>query len=292
LGSPRSWFFEVSTLSLPELVDFRTGYRFSDHLQEFSEADPQRFHSILLEYLSFGGYPRVVIEDEEQEKLALIDEIFSSYLERDIVALLRVEKTEAFARMIRLLAGQTGQLVNFSELATHAGLSVPTVKHFLWYAQKTFVICPLLPYFRNIRKAITKSPCAYFHDLGLRNHAIGRFGVLEAPQELGLMFQNLVFLLLRAHCAQTRMKLNFWRTTDQAKVDFILSRGEEVFPIEVKFQDMKHPRITRSLRNFIERYSPARAGVVNRSFHHTETVGTTRVAFLPVGHLLHGNFLR
>ena len=286
----RKRVFEVSTLSFHELVDFRTDYRFSGKLSEFFETDTARSHSLLLDYLNFGGYPRVVAEAEEKEKRALIDEIFSSYLERDIAALLRVEKTEAFGKLIRLLGGQTGQLVNYSELGSNAALSLPTVKHFIWYAQKTFVICPVFPFFRNPRKEITKSPCVYFHDLGLLNHSVGRFGNLQTSTDLGFVFQNMVFLILRDLCCQTGMKLNFWRTTDQAEVDFVLSKGKEVLPIEVKFKDCSEPRLSRSFRSFIEKYSPEKALVVNLTLNTRTKIGKTEVSFLPYFHLFTHRF--
>ena len=125
----------------------------------------------------------------------------------------------------------------------------------------------------------------YFHDLGLCNYTIGRFGDLRTAKDFGFIFQNLVFLILRERSGQTGMKLNFWRTTDQAEVDFVLSKGGMVLPIEVKFQECTTPKITRSLRNFIDKYSPKTALVVNLCLHERVFIGETQVTFLPWSHL-------
>ena len=58
--------------------------------------------------------PRVVLAETHQEKLATINEIFRSYLEKDIVYLLRVEKSDSFSNLVRLLASQTGKMVSYS----------------------------------------------------------------------------------------------------------------------------------------------------------------------------------
>jgi len=79
-------------------------------------------------------------------------------MEKDITYLLRVEKIEAFGSLIKLLADQVGKLINFSEISNTLGLSLPTLKNYLWYTENTFIIQRVTPYFRNLRKEITNLP--------------------------------------------------------------------------------------------------------------------------------------
>ena len=71
--------------------------------------------------------------------------------------------------MLALLASQSGQLLNMTTLSGQVGISTPTLKNYLYYAEKTFSITLVQPYFRNLQKEITKAPTPYFVDLGLRN---------------------------------------------------------------------------------------------------------------------------
>jgi predicted AAA+ superfamily ATPase len=72
---------------------------------------------------------------------------------------LKVEKTEAFSSLIKLLAGQAGRLVNYSELSSTLGISLQTVKKHLWYGEKTFILERVSPFFRNVRKEkLTHTP--------------------------------------------------------------------------------------------------------------------------------------
>ena len=100
----RKRLFELYPVSLAEFLDFRTGYRYSDRLPAWAELDAGAAHSFLLEYLNFGGYPRVVVEGEAREKKLLLQEIFQSYLEKDISDLLNLARPDAFILLIRLLA--------------------------------------------------------------------------------------------------------------------------------------------------------------------------------------------
>jgi hypothetical protein len=68
--------------------------------------------------------------------------------------------------------------MNYSELASTLNVSFPTVKKYLWYAQKIFLVDLIAPYARNVRKEISKSPVPYFWDLGLRNYLLGLFAAI------------------------------------------------------------------------------------------------------------------
>jgi len=203
----RKRLFELDTLSFEEFVNFRTQYRYGDRLPDFFQIEKTAARHLLQEYIMFGGYPRVVLEAELSEKIRIIDEIYRSFLERDISYLLRIEKPEAFSALIRLTASQIGKLVNYSEISSTLGLALKTVQNYLWYAEKTFVLRRVAPFFRNIRKEVTKSPVYYFTDLGLRNYCLGIFGATAPHTEMGFLFQNFIFNLLREKLTFTPAEL-------------------------------------------------------------------------------------
>jgi predicted AAA+ superfamily ATPase len=102
----RKRLFELSTISFEEFVNFETRYKYEDKLPDFFEVETEKTGILLEEYLNFGGYPRVVLEDELSEKIKIINEIYRSYIERDISYLLRVKKTEAFSDLIKVISSQ------------------------------------------------------------------------------------------------------------------------------------------------------------------------------------------
>lgn len=282
----RKAIFEVWPVSFVEFVNFKTGYAYEDKVGDFFRIEKETTEKFLKEYMNFGGYPRVVLEDAFSDKSRVIDEIYRSYLERDAVYLLKVEKIEAFSLLVKLLASQTGKILNYSEISNTLGISSQTVKNYLWYLEKTFITRKVSPYFKNVRKEITKSPIIYFYDPGFRNYALGFFGMLEVPDSLGFSFQNLTFNILSTHCLFSNAKINFWRTIDKAEVDFIYSQGDKIIPIEVKYADFKKPVIEKSLRSFIDRYNPKTALVVTKNFHAYMDYGGTKVKFLPFWELI------
>ena len=283
----RKRLFELTTITFEEFINHKTHYKYKENLAGFLEIEKDKTQQLLMEYMNFGGYPRVVLASEQTEKVQIIDEIYRSVLEKDIAYLLKVDKTDAFSALIKVLSSQIGNLISYSELSSTLNISYQTVKKYLWYSQKIFLLDLISPYARNVRKEITKSPVPYFWDLGLRNYALGIFGHLGSPSECGFIFENLVFLLLKEQVKLGTTNVNFWRTKDKAEVDFVLESGRNVVPVEVKYKSLKKAEIPRSLRSFIEKYSPDEAYIINLDFNSTLKINKTTLFFLPYYELLY-----
>jgi len=128
----RKRVFELDTVSFEEFVNYKTSYNYEDRLLEFLEVEREKTRDFLEEYLQFGGYPRIVIEESAQEK-------------REIIIL-------------------TGKLLSFSSLSSQAGISEKTLKEYLYYLQRTYIIDLITPFFINKLKELVKTPVCYFRD--------------------------------------------------------------------------------------------------------------------------------
>lgn len=277
----RKQVFEVTTISFEEFVNHKTDYRYQHSLASFFELHADQGRSFLNEYVNFGGYPRVVLAQTNEAKQNVITDIYQSYLEKDIAYLLNIQKTDRLIQLVKILSAQTGNLVNVSELSSTIGLAVQTVNDYLWYLEKTFVIRKVTPYFKNIRKEITKMCIYYFNDLGLKNYATGQFGIATEGIPSGFLFENFVYNNLYIQLNTVTSGLNFWRTQDKAEVDFILQTAHGVIPIEVKYQSLQKPETTRSFKSFLNKYHPTTAYVVHLGKILEDQYNNTRILFIP-----------
>jgi len=282
----RKRVFELSTLSWEEWVDYRTSYRFEQNLGEFMELEATKTKALLEEYLSFGGFPRIVLEQELSEKRKILSELYESYLLKDLVELLGIQKTEEFTGLARLMASQMGKMVNKQELSSTLGLHIHTINHYLWYMEKTFFIEKVTPFYRNIRKEICKAPVYYFSDLGMRNFALGLFGSSAPLLSDGFLFQNFVFHRLKDWVRDTSWQIHYWRTTNKAEVDFVVDQGVELIPVEVKYQNLLKPNPGRSLLSFLAQYQPKKAYIVHLGKEMRRMEGNTELVFLPFYRLI------
>jgi len=277
----RKRLIEMNPVNFDEFVNFKTGYKYDNKLELFYEIETEKREELLTEYLNFGGYPRIILENKTDEKLKIMHEIFRSYIEKDLVFLLKIDRPDMFSLLIKIMAAQTGTLTNFIKLSDEINLSTPTLKKYLWYAEKTFCLNPVTPYFTNPIKEITKSLVYYFSDIGFRNFSLNEMGKLNNNQQFGFIFQNFVYNIIKENIQWKNYKIHYWRTTDKAEVDFVLNKQTEIIPIEVKYGDYKNANISRSFRSFIDKYKPAQSWIITRNFNMETTINDCKILFIP-----------
>jgi predicted AAA+ superfamily ATPase len=238
----RKQLFELYTLSFSEFLFFRTG---SNTLQEelnririskdYISSRRNELETYFGEYLTYGGYPAVVLADTAEKKKMKLKELTSSYLKRDITES-KIQDEEKFYRLMLILAQQAGSLVNINELSKTIKLSVTAVENYLYILQKCFHIHLLRPFYLNIRKELTKMPKVYFHDLGLRNALLNQFNPIVQRIDKGMVIENYAYIRLRE--IYDNDILRYWRTSNGQEIDFIINRSPDSGDaMEIKFDE-------------------------------------------------------
>ena len=206
---------------------------------------------IFYEYIGFGGFPEVFLEENEEIRLRWLAEYIQRYIEKDIIHFTRIDNFQAFNNLLRLLAAQIGNVVVYSELSNTLALSYPTVTRYINLLQSTFVVDRVKPFASNPRSELTKSPKIYFIDLGIRNRILGINQTVKLHPDIGTLVENFVYLTLRQIFEPD--KIHFYRTLSGAEIDFIVELSyKKLLLLEVKYRPV--PKITRSLRNFLKKY--------------------------------------
>jgi len=210
---------------LKEVAEIRSNSRYKTIRIELLQQEWENF-------MLFGGYPAVITEPDRDEKILRLAEIRDSYLKRDIFEA-GVQNETAFYNLFRLLAAQTGNLVNINELSVTLRMTNETVANYLYILQKCFHIILVKPFFQNIRKELTKMPKVYLLDSGMRNSLVNNFQPVAERMDKGMVWENRVFNLL---CEKYNSDdVFFWRTADGNEIDFVLPNIENPQAIECKF---------------------------------------------------------
>lgn len=281
----RKHLIDMHTVSFAEFLDYKTKYKYSNRLDKYCALEAVQVQLYLDEYMNFGSYPKVITTDGSDAKREVMNEIYHSYITKDISYLIGVRSTNKFTKLFKLLAVQSGNILNYSQLANDCQLNVDTLKNYLWYAQQTFIIKEVPPYFSNAKKEITKSPSIYFNDLGMCNFGRDTYG-LNANNNDGFIFQNFIFQLLRDKYTIGVNPINFWRSKDKAEVDFVIHDSGNTIPIEVKYSQLQKATVSRSYRSYLNRYSPKVGYIINLSLDTEITINDTTVRFIPFWKML------
>jgi len=251
----RKRIFNVRTLSFREFLRFKKEESLS--VADFKKLTLSEKEKIALhygEYIVFGGYPRVVLSPREEKKENL-REIAYSYIKKDVYEA-SVRQEEIFFKLLKILAFQTGSLVNASELANTLGVSKTAIENYLYIMRKSFHISLISPFFGNTRKELTKMPKVYFCDLGLRNFFAGSFEPFLARKDKGALLENAVFRQLLENYDKDEIK--FWRTISKHEVDFV-AREENAYEVKVNPEKFKE----RAYKAFFDNYPDINFAVVS-----------------------------
>ena len=185
------------------------------------------------EYLVFGGYPGVVLEEDLNDKKAKLQDLTFSFIKKDIHDS-KVEFEEKFFHLMIMLAGQIGNLLNKNTLAKSLGVNNQTIEHYLTVLRKCFHVGLLRPFYTNITNELTKMPKIYFLDPGFRNSLLNRFSKLSERDDKGFLLENYIFNRLRE--VNQDEAIHFWRTANGQEVDFVIGTSESGGKaFEVKF---------------------------------------------------------
>ena len=160
---------------------------------------------------------------------------------------------------LRRRAGRrAGALVNLSELASIAGVSVNTVSRYLSLMEEAHVLRLVPSFSGGKRREVSSARKVFFLDNGLRNAVLGR--VSQPPEDAadrGKLLENWVFSELAKEIPWTQ-PIRYWRSLSGAEVDFVIDAPATRLGIEVKAAPLRRPRLARSSRSFIQAYEPAR----------------------------------
>ncbi len=232
------------------------------------------------EYCLYGGYPAVVAEKDINLKKDLLYALIDNYINKDIVGLLNKEDIEKFRNLTQIVAGQTAQILSYNQLSGDTGVYFEKVKHFLSVLEETFLIKRIYPYYSNLTTELKKTPKCYFFDSGLRNAVISSYGDLKIRPDKGEVVESVVLVNIIAFLKREE-RVSFWRTTGGAEVDFVVRKGKELFPIEVKYKKGKSS-VSRSSYNFIENYKPSKFFILTDGYWEKKKVKETDIYFIPV----------
>jgi predicted AAA+ superfamily ATPase len=227
-----------------------------EELKQYDRPPLSAFEMILR-----GFYPR--IHQDQLRPNRFFGSYLSTYIERDLRAMINLQDLTRFEQFLRLLAGRVGQLVNYSSLANDIGVSSTTIKNWISVLKASFILFELPPYFSNIRKRIIKSSKLYFIDVGLAAWLLG----LQTPQHVerdplrGNLYENLLIIeVLKKMLNQgAQPTLYFYRDAKGNEVDLLIAGPRTFSAIEIKSAETFQPEFVNGIEQFTKTFSNSAA---------------------------------
>jgi len=227
------------------------------------------------EYVIFGGYPRVVLADDREEKITVLKNIYNTYLLREIRDILQLDTERELQKLIKILSLQIGSMVVYNELGQISSLDYKNLMKHLNILEKTFIIKLISPFYKNKRIEIAKTPKIYFCDNGFRNAVINNFQTLDERIDRGALNENFV----ASQLMKKENEIKYWRTKSNAEIDFVLEREEANIAIEVK-STLSSNKASKALFSFKEKYPDYKTIILSENFSFVDK--KNNILFLPL----------
>src|SRR3989338_4178949 len=232
-----------------------------DRLYGIMSAKREVIELELNRYLIVGGYPEF-LEEKEYSKIgeAIRDKIKLIFF-KDIVRYFKIRNPKVLEDLFKLLAKSSGTNFNINKTAKVLDIQRPTLKDYLKYLTKAYLIKSSEFYSQSRKARIRKQDKIYVLDAGIRNAVVDYLddNLSKDFTELGIVAESIIFDHL------IRLKFNiepgpepeifYWKNSKE--IDFVLPIKRKLIPIESKYRSKIPKESIEAINGFIkEKDSP------------------------------------
>ncbi|MCP5506033.1 MAG: ATP-binding protein [Chlamydiales bacterium] len=268
--------FKLFPFTYTELEEYPDNHDFKTLFRKIYKNRKTVSLQTLYKHLFKGFYPR--IHDRKLDSRKWAENYISTYIERDVRSLINIKDIRTFEVFIQLCASLSGQLVNYSTLSNHVGVSQPTIKQWLSILETSGIVFLLPPYYKNFSKRIIKTPKLYFIDTGLLCYLLGirSSNELAGHPLVGSIFET--FFVSECYKRISHLgeipPLYFWKNKMGKEVDLIIDDPFAPYPMEIKSAQTPNTAFTETLKSWFEmqKLTEGKGAVI---YTGKETVGTS-----------------
>lgn len=197
-----------------------------------------------------GGMPGTIGMDEEELR-AYYESYISNYIIRDAVDDNGILDTVGFNKALRACAAFAGNVLNYSDIAVAAEVTVATAKDWVKVLQTMGIIYLLEPFSNNELKRLVKKPKLYFCDTGFCAYLsawTSKEALMMGAASWHYFENYVVGELLRGFAySPVQSNMTFYRDNNQKEVDIVIEQNGEILPLEIK---MSANPDQRTIKNF------------------------------------------
>lgn len=213
------------------------------------------------EYISFGGIPLVVLADTEEQKIALLENLFKETYIRDIVTRNKIRNVGEMEYLLNILSSAIGSLTNPNKLqktfksVNNSKITVTTITKYIDYLEDSFLIEEAKRFDIKGKSYIGTPLKYYFMDMGLRNVRIN-FRQMEVTHSM----ENVIYneLKMRGYNVDVgnltiiEKDKNDKAVKKQLEVDFICSKGSRKYYIQSAYMLGTEEKMAQEIRPFLK----------------------------------------
>jgi uncharacterized protein len=217
----------VYPLDFEEFLDFKK-----------KKKDLRQVKQLFNEYLEFGGFPRVVLEENETNKKMLLASYYETIIEKDVILKNDIKNKAEVKNLARFILSNISSQISGYALEKTLKISNENIARYLNFLEESFVISRIPLFSYSVKRQIYNPDKVFCADTGLSNVVGFKFS-----ENKGRLLENLVHQKLQADNRQ----IYYWKnkteidflTFSKAKVEKLINVTQTVDDPEVLQREIK-----------------------------------------------------
>lgn len=264
----RIYDFKINPLDFREFLKFKKVTFDPDRLNIYREIIQKEIES----YLKNSGFIEVIFEREEKVlKKYFKESLLEQVLFRDIQDTFSINEPRLLMVLIKILSSKPGMLVEFQNIANDLNRDQRTIANYFEFLRLSFLTKSLYNFSRNLltsEKKLKKYYLSYpAFCLALKDFPID-------SEYKGLLIENLL-----VSCEKS---LFFYRSPSKWEVDLIKTEGEEIIPVEVKYQESISTRDLKGLKNFMGKFKVKKGILISKDLESKLDAPVGTIEVIPI----------
>ncbi|UCE37550.1 MAG: ATP-binding protein [Thermoplasmata archaeon] len=279
----RATSFVILPFSFPEFLRAK-GTELEKHLSSEKRTWIMKY---LNEFVKFGGFPEVVLDENEDSKVRTLKEYVEVLLMRDVVERHKVKNI----KVLRMLFGaihssfsKEFSVHKFYNFLKSQGIAVSknTLYEYFQHYEDAFAVIAVRRFSHSIRKMEQSLPKVYQIDNGYAAQMGVRFS-----QNIGRLMENTVAIeLLRRRSASPLLEFFYWKDAGGKEVDFIVKKGERVMELVQVCYDIEDyttkARETSALIKASDELGCKKLKIITWDYEEKERVKGKNIEYIPL----------
>ncbi len=200
-------------------------------------------HQHLNNYIKYGGFPKIVLQEDEALKIETIKSYYDSILLKDIVARYQLKNYQVLNDLALFLLSHNATINAYNKLKNNFSSSFDTIRDYVEYLKNSYMVLSIPKFDYSLKKQIANPQKFYAIDTGFSN--VVSFNI---SRKVGANLENIVFLELK----RRGKEIFYYKTEKGREVDFLVQGENRIELIQVSATLENKETRHRELRVFSE----------------------------------------
>lgn len=179
-------------------------------------------------YLEFGGFPEIVLENDEETKIRILRDYLETMYLKDLIERYKIKNTTFLKELMRYMTTNISTLVSIYSLyrwfKKSYQVSRKTLLNYINYLEESNIFYLLKKFSFSLKEQNLSQKKIYIVDVGLRK-AYG----FKFSDDMGRILENAVFIeLLQRKIRNPLFEIYYYRDYSKNEVDFLILENRKI----------------------------------------------------------------